>query len=314
MVNRPKPKLSYSQQIDHLKQKGVQFTEMSEDEALHYLQYNNDFFKLKSYRKNFNKDISRDKYVHLDSAYLIDLAIIDTRLRMIIAELSLDIEHFSKVNLLQKVTSNQDEDGYSIVDDYINSLPADNLNTLRDELRRSLNSPYCHDLYNAYRNHMPVWVFVELISFGSYIYFYLFCANRFQNRSMRDTAYLLKKVKTIRNAAAHNNCIINDLKRKDNSHRPSRLVQNALSDLGISRTTQRNKLRNEAIEQIVTCIYTHKILVSSPGVQKHMSYILDEFKNRLYREYDYTDNTVIKSVFDFLIVIIENWFPLKKKN
>ena len=60
MVNRPKPKLSYSQQIDHLKQKGVQFTEMSEDEALHYLQYNNDFFKLKSYRKNFNKDISRD--------------------------------------------------------------------------------------------------------------------------------------------------------------------------------------------------------------------------------------------------------------
>ena len=102
MVNRPKPKLSYSQQIDHLKQKGVQFTEMSEDEALHYLQYNNDFFKLKSYRKNFNKDISRDKYVHLDFAYLIDLAIIDTRLRMIIAELSLNIEHFSKVNLLQK--------------------------------------------------------------------------------------------------------------------------------------------------------------------------------------------------------------------
>lgn len=314
MANNPKPKLSYIQQIDHLKRKGVQFHKMSENEALHYLQYNNDFFKLKSYRKNFNKDLSKDKYVHLDFAYLIDLAIIDTRLRMIIAELSLNVEHFSKVDLLQKVTLNQDEDGYSIVDDYIKNLSADNLSTLKYELRRSLNSPYCHDLYKAYRNHMPIWVFVELISFGSYIYFYLFCADRFHDRYMRDTAYLLKKVKTIRNAAAHNNCIINNLKRKDNPHNPSRLLQNALSDLRISRTTQRNKLRNEPIEQIVTCIYTHKILVSSPGVQKHMAYILDEFKNRLYREYDYSDNTVIKSVFDFLTIIIENWFPLKKKN
>lgn len=47
----PKFKLSYEQQIEHLKKKGIQFNKMSEAEALCYLQQNNYLFKLISYRK-----------------------------------------------------------------------------------------------------------------------------------------------------------------------------------------------------------------------------------------------------------------------
>ena len=199
-----KPKLSYSDQIHHLKGKGVEFNEMTETEALHYLQYNNDFFKLKAYRKNFNKDKTKTRYVHLDFAYLTDLAIIDTRLRMIVAELALNIEHFSKVDLIKRIVNSQSEDGYAIVTDYRNSLNAKDEALLKRELKRNTNNPYCRDLYNAYKNQMPVWVFLELISFGSYIYFYLFCASRFNDINMQQAGYILQKVKTIRNAAAHN--------------------------------------------------------------------------------------------------------------
>ena len=76
-----KLKLSYEGQINHLKSKGILFNKVSETKALEYLKLNNNFFKLKSYRKNFNKNKSKDQYVHLEFAYLSDLSIIDTRLR-----------------------------------------------------------------------------------------------------------------------------------------------------------------------------------------------------------------------------------------
>lgn len=44
-----KPKLSYKQQILHLKEKGIQFNIITEDKALHYLQSNNYLFKLRKH-------------------------------------------------------------------------------------------------------------------------------------------------------------------------------------------------------------------------------------------------------------------------
>lgn len=305
-----KKKLSYEDQIQHLKSKGISFDAMSETDALAYLKSNNNFFKLKSYRKLFNKDKNKDRYVHLEFAYLVDLAIIDTRLRRIIVEMALNIEHFTKVALIGKVTECQQEDGYTIVQEYKKSLTSSQLNFLNDELSKSLKSPYCRDLYSHYLDDMPIWVFTELLSFGSYIYFYLFCANRFEDKKMREYGFIMKKVKTIRNAAAHNNCIINCLKLKDNPHKPSQLLDNELNKLCVSRRVRRNKLKNEATEQILSCFYAHKILVTSKGVHHHMATELDEFKNRLYRDFTYSDNALIRSTWNLLIRVIDSWYPI----
>lgn len=304
-----KKKLSYEEQIQHLKSKGISFDAMSETDALAYLKSNNNFFKLKSYRKLFNKDKNKNRYVHLEFAYLVDLAIIDTRLRRIIVEMALNIEHFTKVALIGKVTECPQENGYTIVREYKKSLTSSQLDTLNNELSKSLKSPYCKDLYSHYLNDMPIWVFTELLSFGSYIYFYLFCANRFKDKKMREYGFIMKKVKTIRNAAAHNNCIINCLKSKDNPHKPSQLLDNELNKLCISRRVRRNKLKSEATEQILSCFYAHKILVTSKGVHHHMATELDEFKNRLYRDFTYSDNALIRSTWDLLINVINSWYP-----
>lgn len=50
-----KPKLSTEGQIEHLQSKGVKFEKISVEEAKAYLQANNNYFKLRAYRKNFPK-------------------------------------------------------------------------------------------------------------------------------------------------------------------------------------------------------------------------------------------------------------------
>ena len=63
-----------------MKLKGIRFTIDSEEKALSYLTQNNNYFKLRAYRKNYVKNRA-GQYVGLEFAYLKDLAIIDMRMR-----------------------------------------------------------------------------------------------------------------------------------------------------------------------------------------------------------------------------------------
>ncbi len=60
-----------------------------------------------------------------------------------------------------------------------------------------------------YTSGYPLWVFLEAIEFGRFCGLWLFCANRWDGRSMLDMHYMLKGVKSLRNATCHNGCIIN---------------------------------------------------------------------------------------------------------
>ena len=51
-----KKKLNINQQINHMKIiNGIKFNIMTEDEAIEFLKYNNYFFKIKCFAKNFDK-------------------------------------------------------------------------------------------------------------------------------------------------------------------------------------------------------------------------------------------------------------------
>lgn len=106
-----KPRLSLDEQIQHLKDKGILFNIMDEDSAKQYLKYNNNYYKLTSFRKNYDKHPggeNKGKYIRLEFAYLVDMSIIDMRLRYRVVEMALDIEHHTKLQLLRKgyVTTN----------------------------------------------------------------------------------------------------------------------------------------------------------------------------------------------------------------
>ena len=168
-----KPRLSLDEQIQHLKDKGILFNIMDEDSAKQYLKYNNNYYKLTSFRKNYDKHPGGEN----EGKYM--------RLRYRVVEMALDIEHHTKLQLLRKMDE-YDEDGYQIVKDYIDSLDEKYRNYLFNELNRNRGNAYCGDMIEKYDGNYPVWVFLEIIPFGRMVAFYCFCANRFSDKEMKN--------------------------------------------------------------------------------------------------------------------------------
>lgn len=299
--------------IVHALDKGITFHHISPKEAENYLKHNNYYFKLSSYRKNFPKNLN-GKYTNLDFAELKDLAIIDSYLRTLILKLALNIEHFTKVYLLSVLEQCDNRNATQIVNSYLDSKSDNRQADIIRELQRGISSPYCMDLYNKYSlPHMPVWVFIEIISFGTFIDFYQFCANLFPKSITSNLYYLLLETKKIRNAAAHNNCIINDLRSPQNKSMKTRKVDFHLSghlaSLGIKKQSRKTKLANPRIYQIIICLYTHKKVVSSQGIQESVSNELQSFKSRLFKTFTYENSQPVSSTFKLLETIIDAWYP-----
>ena len=100
-----KPMMKTSEMVSHLKHKNIKFEKMSEDDALRYLKYNNNYYNVTAYRHNFAKYPSpagkyEGLYQDLDFAYLKDMAIIDYRVRLLLFKMVIDIEHYLKIRIL----------------------------------------------------------------------------------------------------------------------------------------------------------------------------------------------------------------------
>ena len=168
--------------------------------------------QLAAYRVLFEKRIGGahdGEYVGLDFGHLRDLAAIDHILRYTLLSMTLDIEHFAKVKLMREVTDRADEDGYSIVADYLESLSERNRSIREKEMERLKRDRYSGGMARKYDEEKPVWILIELLSFGGFINFYLFYADRWKDRRMRSERYLLRQAQAVRNACAHSTDIIN---------------------------------------------------------------------------------------------------------
>ena len=99
MYKESKPMLTPSELIKHLESKGVKFELINKENAQKYLEENNNYFKLVSYRKKFpkyEKGENCGKYIDLDFKMLMDLSIIDMRIRKTMLSIVLDLEHYAK--------------------------------------------------------------------------------------------------------------------------------------------------------------------------------------------------------------------------
>ena len=146
----------------------------------------------------------------LDFGHLVDLAEIDKELRGFLLPLTLDVENAAKTKLVEK---NYREPTRRRLLHFCGlshtSYHADR-NRRKGEISRLSNDAYLGPLVARYPiNMMPAWVFLELSSFGAFADFYLFCANRWEDTSMKKEHYLLRCSNALRNAAAHSSAIIN---------------------------------------------------------------------------------------------------------
>ena len=307
-----KPKLSLDGQIEHLKEKGVLFNIINEAEAKDYLTQHNNYFKLTAYRKNYDKHPAgenKGKYINLEFAYLVDMAVIDMLFRYRIVHMALDLEHHTKLQLLRKMDK-YGEDGYQIVQDSIDSLDEKQRKIFDSEINRNKGNIYCGDIIAKYDGAFPIWAFIEIVPFGRLVAFYGFCADRFADKSMKDNFYRLLTCKEIRNASAHSNCILNDLKAKTATHGTNTAVTSELMAIKEMNTNfRKNRMSNARIQQVVTLLYTHKDMVKSDGLKQSESKELKEIMERVDKNYDYyKTNPMIKGTFDFLKLVVDSWF------
>lgn len=255
--------LTVEEQIAHLKSKGVTFDSCTEAEAAEYLAGKCQFFKVTAYSKLFDKHVGGEKdgqYIDLDFAQLKYLAGLDRRLRDTLLPMTLDVEHFAAAWLL-KAAEDNGEDGYAVMRDYMESVPTKRRKYIENELEIRSSDAYCGAVIRKYRDDMPIWSFVEVVSFGTFIGLTKFCADRWEDGELLASHYLLKKAKSVRNASAHSQCILNDLSGDGPSERVSPAVTQAVAECGIGKRLRSKKMRNPRMAQVATLFYQYSRIV-----------------------------------------------------
>ena len=323
-IQAEKIKLSVDKQIEDMLAKDIKFELCSVDEAKRFLKYNTYYFKIKSYARNYNFDAIKKRYFNLDFAYLIELSKLDMYIRRIILELSLDVEHYLKVRLINDLTNNPKEDGYNIVNLFLDFHP----NALMDIQQKVNKYSFCSDLAEKHLSNpdetkrFSVWNIVELLSFGNFIELYEMYYQTYE--SFNYTPYL-KSIKFIRNAAAHNNCILSSIKKPNSTKKFSKTKQLAtiMSKIPEFREIENKDgmMKNPVIHDFVTLLFVYNDIMKASATKKIRNRKMELIKaeicdegGRFKRNKDYFEkNTYIVDTYNFICHII-NYIVKKNQN
>lgn len=311
-----KMKLTVEEQIQDMIDKNIQFELCSVEDAKKFLKYNNYYFKLKSYARNYNINVQTKKYYNLDFAYLVELSKLDMYIRKIILELCLDVEHYLKVRLMNDLSNNSEEDGYNIVKIFLEFHP----NAEADIQSKADKYSFCSDLAEKHLNEykepteLALRNIVELLSFGNFMELYELYYQTYPSFNYSD---YLKSIKFIRNAAAHNNCILSTLRKPHSVKKFSKTkkLANILGKIPEFKELDNRDgmMKNPVIHDFVTLLFVYndvmKVSATKNIRNKKMEEICHQFcsedgrirKNKSYFE----KNPYIKDVYLFICSIIK---------
>ena len=324
MNRTDKPKLTSHQIVEMMKnEKGITFQHISEENAEKYLEDVNNYLRTASYRKNYQKYLngkSKGKYIDLDFAYLQELSTIDMHLRNLITKMCIDIEHDLKVSLLKDLEGNVSENGYDIVDRFLNANPY-----IIHRIEATSASPFTGNLvykyfkiqkvFNPEKNKdenkitgidCPVWVLMELLTFGDFICFYeYYYATR--GKQPISTA-VINLVKSLRNGCAHNNCIIADL-NPGRSIPPAEISRSIKTMVDINLNQRQKKLSCRVILEFVCMLHVYKQVVSVKVRDKRVVELKELFSVRVIDNMTFFEkNQLVMSSYDFVKKVIDNLF------
>lgn len=272
-----KPKQNSSQLIAKMKNNGITFHYTSEEKAINYLLDKNNFFRTAAYRKNYqkyNNGLNIGKYIALDFSYLQELSTIDMHFRFLISRMCLDIEHALKVQMIKDIEHDSTTDGYDIVyiflkqNSYIiHKLSATSVSPFTGNLIKKYFT--LQQTYNSKKKNFenqitayddcPAWVLLELLTFGDFMRFYQFY---YSSRSTAKINFsILNLIKSLRNASAHNNCILADLSQ--GSSQPPKQISYTIAQIpSINKNQRRKKLSCRPMLEFVSLIYVYHLIVS----------------------------------------------------
>lgn len=310
-----KSKYSIDEQLKNLEDKNVQFNIMSKEEAREYLQNNTYYFKLKSYEKSFEYNVSKNQYINLEFAYLVELSKLDMYLRELIIRISLHTEHFLKVKLIDDLTKNEKEDGYHVVRELFSKYPF-----VVDHINQKKYNSACADLIHKYENNWAAWNLIEVLSFGDFIKLYELYYLLYPEQVNEVASNLIWPLKFIRNASAHNNCLLNTLRKPyvythlyDKKRRTiivnKRLVSLLSSVPTITKNNRKKKITNPVIHDFMASLFLFDEICTSQVFKMKIFTEVKEFvdgrliENKEFFNFDNVFTTIddfIRNVVDYL--------------
>ncbi|NPD30387.1 hypothetical protein HLV37_00590 [Eggerthellaceae bacterium zg-1084] len=164
-----------------------------------------------------------------------------------------------------------------------------------------------------YAGGYPVWVFLEVIDFGTFADLWRHCALRWDSSEMRAQHYVLKSVRALRNACAHNSLIVNGFSRRSErtSFNPPRIISASLNERGMKNTkARRSKLANLRVSQIAATLYADgEFCMRDSTRARHAAHLAAV---RHYAENCGVlrrANDGIVSYFDFVWKLVDIWLP-----
>ena len=316
------PMMKISDMVPYLKNKNIKFECCSEQDAEIYLKENNNYYNVTSYKNNFVKYQCGElegKYIDLDFAYLKDLAIIDHRVRLLFFKMIIDIEHYLKMRILNLIENIDIEDGYRSVNLYLDKDFNDEKfpKKVHNSIFKKVGSEYYQKIFSKYDidkdkklENIPIWEFLEIITFGELVNFYDFFSKKYNLTKERKDIFILREIVKLRNAVAHNSCVLCDLDKKDNNYAPDFKIVEYLNSCGIGKETRDNKLSNSRIRQMTYTLYMFNEIITSNGVRKN---VIDDINKLFYeriilhKEY-YNNNELLKSIYTYFDKIIKKYY------
>ena len=302
-------------------EKGVTFNIVDKSQAIAYLSTTNNYLRTASYRKNYLKHSSgpkAGKYIDLDFAYLAELSKLDMHLRSYLLKMSIALEHALKVNLLTVFENQPLEDGYSIVTEYLGLNPK----VIRS-IESKIDTIFTGGLIDKYfdlcyvcdatstqtrieNSDCPIWVLVELLSFGELLNLYDYCAQKY---SLPPPEWnVLNPVKSLRNACAHNNCILFCLTPDCEKTQPPIAISQFVSKMDyIGVEERKKKLSCRPLFEVTCLLYMYRKVISPNVFRNGIAELHDFTTGRLVKQEAYFQgNQLLSTSIRFLQKLVDN--------
>ena len=297
------PKLTVPEVIEYCKNElGITFNLMDEERAKDFLKKHNYFFRIKQYCSVCNEQTKSGKYIGLDFGHLVELSIIDMFLRKFLLKMTIDLEHYLKVKLVNDCQHNPADDGYEVVESFLKKYPE-----IKQSIHKNTNlSGYGGNSFEKYQDTPAVWNLVEMISFFDFINFYDFYYDFFLTPCEYKKHF--DSVRRIRNACAHNVCMLCSFKSvpnfKSDIGTNFELIQ---ANLGIGNGTISSCMKVPLLNDFAVMLSVYTKLVTSPKIKEiTLQEIKDFFDGRMVYHKDYfTGNTEIKNAYQFARRVLE---------